>query len=306
MNISIIIPTLNAEKDLKNNLLTLNKYNQLTNYEVIVVDSQSTDNTVKIAKEQNYKVIEINRKDFNHGGTRNLAATYANGDILVYLTQDIIIYEDQSIHKLIQPLLENENIGLSYGRQLPHENAGFFGSMARLFNYDENSLIKNQSNSKELGIKTVFCSNSFAAYRKSTLEQVGGFPKNVILGEDSYVAGKMILKGWAIYYCAEAKVRHSHDYNLISEFKRNFDIGVFHTHEKWILESFNGAEGEGVKFVIKEINYLIKSKKIHLIPISFLRNASKYLGYKLGRNEKYLNGSFKKKISMYNGYWQES
>jgi len=300
------MPTLNAEKDLKNNLEILKKYNSLDNYEVILIDSESSDNTVNIAVDSEFKVIEIKKKDFNHGGTRNLAANYAQGEILVYLTQDAILLDDKSINKLIEPLRNDSSIGLAYGRQLPHENAGVFGSMARLFNYGNTSIVKDKMKSKELGIKTVFCSNSFAAYRKTTLNEVGGFPKNVILGEDSYVAAKMILKGYSTYYCSEARVRHSHDYNLISEFKRNFDIGVFHTHENWILESFNGAEGEGVKFVLKELKYLIQHNKVHLLPVSFLRNASKYLGYKLGTKEKYLGTNLKQKFSMYNGYWTES
>ena len=83
-------------------------------------------------------------------------------------------------------------------------------------------------------MKTAFNSNSFAAYRRKALKDVGGFPINTILSEDMYVTAKMLLKNWSVAYCADAKVYHSHNYTIWQEFKRYFDIGVFHAKEAWI------------------------------------------------------------------------
>ena len=79
-----------------------------------------------------------------------------------------------------------------------------------------------------------FISNSFAAYRVSVLKEVGGFPDDVIFGEDMFVATKMLKAGYKIAYAAGACVYHSHDYSLWQEMKRYFDMGVFHAREPWI------------------------------------------------------------------------
>lgn len=53
-----------------------------------------------------------------------------------------------------------------------------------------------------------------------------------ILSKDTNVAAKMILVEYSIAYVAEAMVYHSHDYTILEEFKRYFDIGVFYGREK--------------------------------------------------------------------------
>lgn len=297
--VSIIIPTLNAEKDLSD-LLRLIPDGK--NYEIIVIDSESSDNTTSVAKSFGAKVIEINRADFNHGGTRNIAVNEAEGDILVFLTQDARLFGEKDIDVLISAF-NDSSIGLAYGRQLPHKNAKQLGSFARYYNYPVDSTIKGNKNKDILGIKTVFASNSFAAYKKNILLEVGGFPENVILGEDMYVSAKMVLSGYNIAYVADSKVYHSHDYSIMQELKRNFDIGVFHKEEHWILDEFSKAEGEGFKFVKEELLYLYKQKTLYLIPISFLKNVAKFTGYKLGKHHKNIPKFIKTKISMYKSYW---
>ena len=302
--ISIIIPTLNAEKVLPNLFRDIKDNLSKMNYEVIVVDSSSDDNTIKIAKENKAKVINISRSNFNHGGTRNLGIENASGEFVVFFTQDIVLYDSSSIKNLVK-VFEDESIAIAYGRQLPYKDSGVFGSYVRLFNYSENSLTKDLSCKNELGIKTIFCSNSFAAYRKSIHNKLGGFPEKVILGEDMYFAAKAINSGYKLSYVADAKVYHSHDYSIIEEFKRNFDIGVFHATEHWIFREYNGAQGEGIRLVLNEIKFLISNKHFMKIPYSILRNAAKFFGYKLGTKHKHIPIKWKIKISMYKSYWAQ-
>ncbi len=297
--ISIIIPTLNGEEELQALLPLIPKREDI---EVIIIDSQSDDFTKEVAISYGAQVLEINRQDFNHGGTRNVAAQKAKGDILVFLTQDALLCDESSIDQLVQAF-ENNDVGIAYGRQLPHRNAKIFGSFARDFNYSTVSLEKNLENKEKYGIKTVFLSNSFAAYRREVLEEVGGFPVNIILGEDMYVAAKAVLAGYSIAYVADAKVYHSHDYSIREEFQRNFDIGVLHKKENWILAEFSNAEGEGFKFVKSEWQYLLKKGMPHLIIVSIVRNAAKLFGYKLGKNYEKLPKSTRKTLSMYKSYW---
>lgn len=101
------------------------------------------------------------------------------------------------------------------------------------------------------------------------------------MNEDTYVAGKMLLSDWKIAYRADAQVYHSHDYRFLDEFKRYFDIGVFHARTRWLQVRFGNVSGEGRRYVISELRYL-RSNAPSLIPSALLRSILKWLGFKLG------------------------
>lgn len=263
----------------------------------IILDSSSSDGFIDFATNK-MLVRKIAKKEFGHGKTRNLCLDLAKGhDIVIFMTQDAILANKHSLARLIQPLLEDERIQATYGRQLPHVNAKCFGSHARLFNYPRESYIRSFSDRYQFGIKTSFFSNSFAAYSLSALQAVGGFPQDVILGEDVVAVAKILLNGGSIAYSADASVYHSHDYSITEEFKRYFDIGVFHNQEHWILEAFGKPEGEGIRFVRSELNYVLKQCPTLMIS-ALIRHLSKYIGYKLGQNHHKLPASIALQLSM--------
>lgn len=300
-NIQIIIPTYNAGKCLERLFESIQKQKNVI-CDILIIDSESIDSTIDIARKYKAMIKKIRKEDFNHGETRQMGVEMCNkAEIVVFLTQDTILADENAIAE-ISNIFANPKIGCAYGRQLPNANASILAAHARLFNYSAFSRIKSIKDIPELGIKTAFISNSFAAYRKKILMDVGGFPTNTILSEDTYVAAKMILSGWKVAYCAEAKVYHSHNYTIMQEFKRYFDIGVFHLKEAWIREKFGQAEGEGKKFIFSELNYIIK-KDIFLLPSTIIRNGMKYFGYRLGLKENMLNTKIKKIFSMNRAYW---
>ncbi len=301
--ISIIIPTYNAQNYLKK-LLDEIKIQSLSDYELMIIDSSSRDKTVDIAKKYTDNVIVIPQNEFDHGGTRAKAAQLAKGEILVFLTQDALPYDAYTIENIVK-VFENEKIGAAYGRQLSYDDTNLFGKHLRQFNYGEQSYIRSKKDIEKYGLKTAFLSDSFAAYKKSALENVGWFKDGLILGEDTYAGAKLILSGYSLAYVAEAKVYHSHSYTVGEEFKRYFDIGVFHQSESWILEEFGKAEGEGMKYIQSEINYLLANGAWYLLPEFFVRNAMKYTGYKLGQNYKKLPKWVIKKISMHHRWWDK-
>ncbi len=279
--VSIIIPTYNAGKDFEKLAFMIKK--QTANIrQVLVIDSTSTDETINIANKYGFTVEIIPRSEFKHGKTRQYALEKITTEIVVFLTQDALLYDEFSIDKLVQCLVSNKKIAAVYGRQMPYENTGILGRFARLYNYPPISKINNFDNRKDKGIKTAFLSDSFAAYKKSLLMQIGGFPKHVNFGEDTYVAAKFLMNVYKTAYCSEAKVYHSHDYTLLQEYERNKEIGKFHKQEKWLLNIFGKAEGEGLNFVLSEGKYLIKNNKFYYLPIAFIHNVVKYLGYKIG------------------------
>ena len=303
MKITIIIPTYNAANYLLKLLESLKKQS-LKEYELIVIDSSSKDNTVEIAKQFTDNVIVIPQNEFDHGGTRAKAAQISKGELLVFLTQDASTYDNSTIENIIK-VFDDEKVGAAYGRQLSYEGTNLFGKHLREFNYPDVTLIRTNDDIKKYGIKTAQLSNSFAAYRKSILMETGNFKDGLILGEDVYTGAKMILAGYSLVYTSEAKVYHSHSYTVWEEFRRYFDIGVFHKCESWILESFGKAEGEGMKYIKSEVRYLLDDGDWYLLPEWFVRNGMKYLGYKLGQKYEKLPMWMIKKFSMHYRWWEK-
>jgi O-antigen biosynthesis alpha-1,3-rhamnosyltransferase len=301
---SIIIPTLNADSSLETLLQALK--GQTVTGEIIVVDSSSSDRTVDIARTFDAWIIMVRQEDFDHGGTRTFAGKTAKGDILVYLTQDALPSDAHTLKALVTPFINDSKLGAVYGRQLPYPDATPFAAHLRLFNYPHQSYTRSLHDKNNYGIKTAFLSNSFAAYRKRAIEEIGWFKSGLISTEDTYAGAKLLLAGYRLAYAADAIVYHSHNYTLFQEFKRYFDIGVFHKMESWIREAFGKAEGEGMKYLKSEMAYLIKMGKYHLFPELFIRNALKYIGYSLGGSYKWLPGVVIREMSMNREWWHRA
>ena len=229
----------------------------------------------------------------------------ATRDILVFLTQDVLPFDIYTIEKYYKKFFDNTQIGAAYGKQIPYAETTLFGKHLREFNYTNNSYIRDKNDIIQYGIKTAFLSDSFAAYRKTALADIGWFKDKLILGEDTYAGAKMILAGYSLAYVADAKVYHSHSYSIFQEFKRYFDIGVFHQCESWILKAFGKPEGEGMRYIKSELKYLLKSDAWYLIPEFFIRNTMKYLGYKMGKNYKQLPHWMIDEMSMHHRWWKK-
>ena len=304
MRLLLVIPTYNAGNQWQD-WITAYQSQSLKADKVIVIDSSSSDNTVNLAEEAGFLVYSIPQSAFNHGGTRNQAIKLGKGfsDIVVFMTQDAILASPDSLANLLAPFVDPE-VAAVCGRQLPHHEATPLAVHARYFNYPSESRVRTMADISALGIKTAFMSNSFAAYRLSVFDKLGGFPDNTILAEDMYLTAKMILSGYKVAYCAEAKVFHSHNYTLKQEFQRYFDTGVFQQEQKWIQQKFGRAASEGKRFVLSELKFLsIKSPL--LIPKAILSTLAKLIGFKLGYYYYMLPYKWCKVLSMHKGYWNK-
>jgi len=156
---------------------------------------------------------------------------------------------------------------------------------------------------KQLGTKVFFCSNSFAAYRRTVLLSLGGFKRDLILGEDMEFAARAIKAGYANVYCATAPVYHSHDYTMAQIVERYFDIGVFDYRNQWMREEFGSHGGEGLRFIESELRYLFANAPLEILR-ALAQTAAKLFGYRLGRLEWLLPTPIKRKLSMQPGYWR--
>ncbi|WP_234736681.1 glycosyltransferase family 2 protein [Tellurirhabdus bombi] len=300
--VSVIIPTYNAARHLPALLDRL--ADQTIPYELIIIDSSSKDETPQILKERGIAFHTISSASFNHGGTRNMGIRMARYDQIIFLTQDALPTAANTLELLVKALNSRPDVALAYGRQLPYPDTHVFGAFARLINYPDQSRIKTRVDIPELGIRTCSCSNSFAAYKKEDILALGGFPDDSIFGEDVSVSSQFILNGKAIAYCAEAQVYHSHDYTIGEEFRRYFDIGVFHEQQQRFLREFTQAESQGIKYMTDEARYLLRTGNAHLLPAQFVRLVAKYVGYRAGRSHEKLPVGIKKKWSMSKTYWK--
>ena len=300
-HVGVIIPTYNAARFWDELTANLNKQG-LRKDQILIVDSASTDRTPQLARAAGYRVSEIASCDFNHGGTRKAACLcMPSAEVLIFLTQDAIPASENSLATLCSTF-GDPTVGAAYGRQIPRPEATAIERHARLFNYPGRSEVRTLDHRRTLGLKAAFLSNSFAAYRRTALENVGGFPEAVILAEDSVVAARMLAAGWRIAYVAEAAVLHSHAFTLAQEFGRYFDTGVHHAREAWLLKQFGGAGDEGRRFVLSEVRYLLQTAK-HEVTNAILRTVLKWTAYQLGRHEKYIPLLFKRKISSSPNFW---
>ncbi len=299
-DIMVIIPTLNASMLLKKQLNSLKQ--QTVNIDILVLDSSSGDDTLYFAKEYGAESRVIKKEDFNHATTRNIALQY-NADFYLFLTQDAQPVDNHLIENLLKPFSDKEVV-ISYARQIPYKTADATEKFARNTNYPDTSTIKSKDSLSALGIKTFFSSNSCAMYRASYFKDVGGFTEGLIMNEDMEFAARAILADKKVAYCSDAKVWHSHEYNVKDIFKRYFDIGIFFKTNEWILKEVNkysSTESTGIKQAKKELVYLLKNSPFS-IPKSILFSLTKYIAYKLGYHYDKLPLNIRKVFSLHKNF----
>lgn len=243
MDISIIIPTLNAEHEIEALLIALDRQSIQPN-EILVVDSASEDKTIELVqKHKRVRLLEIDRQDFNHGTTRDMALNESSGDFVCFLTQDAVPVSDDYLKRLVAPMVEDSNIALVSGRQLPKADARRFEQLVRCFNYPDSPSVRSKGDLKKFGIKTFFASDACSAYRRTAYLECGGFDQ-VNTNEDMLMAAKFIASGMKVAYEPRAEVYHSHNLTPSQQFARNRAVGFFlETHADDLMHASEIGEG---------------------------------------------------------------
>ena len=250
---------------------------------------------------ENIRLWHISKREFDHGKTRREAVKKSRAAIFVMMTQDAMPADEFLLERLTAPLSQ-KNMAVSYARQLPGDDAGAVERFTRQFNYPPESRVKSAADIPELGIKTYFCSNVCAAYRRDIYEKQGGFPKRAIFNEDMIYAAGCIQAGYRIAYTAQAKVIHSHQYTNKVQFRRNFDLGVSQAEHPEIFKGVP-SESEGIKLVKRTAAYLRENGKSREILPMCVTSIYKFFGYKLGKNYKRLSFRRIMKYTMNREYW---
>lgn len=248
-------------------------------------------------------VVTIKKEEFDHGATRDKGASLSDKEYILFMTQDAVPADSHVLECLLRPLEEDEEVAVSYARQLPGKKVGPVEEYTRMFNYPDKSRKKTKKDLEKMGIKAFFSSDVCAMYRRKTYLELGGFVKRTIFNEDMIFARKVLDSGLAVYYAADAKVIHAHKYTYRQQFTRNFDLGV---SQKMYEEAFSGISSpkEGIRLVLNTAGYLVRQKKAYLIPDLVLASGFKFLGYQCGKRYQKLPLWLIRRCTMSKGFWE--
>ena len=301
--VDVIIPAYHPGKEFATLIKRLEKQSVPIHRIIVMNTEESMWNKEWEKLSDVMEIHHLAKPEFDHGGTRAQAAELSDADVMIFMTQDAMPADRELLAELLKALEQDENIAAAYARQLPNAECSFVERYTRAFNYPDRSVVKTKKDMDQYGIKTFFCSNVCAAYKKDIYQKQGGFVRRTIFNEDMIYAGGLIQAGYGIAYAAEAKVIHSHNYNCMQQFHRNFDLGVSQAEHPEIFEGVP-SEGEGMRLVKKTLSHLVRSGKIWLIPGFVLQCAGKYAGYLAGKNFRRLPKKFVLWCTMSPNYWK--
>jgi rhamnosyltransferase len=303
--ISILIPVRNGGAELARCLDAIRRQQVGEKFEVLVVDSGSTDDTVAVAEAGGARVHSIPAAEFHHGATRNLAVSLARGEVIVWTTHDAYPVDERWLELLTAAIRgQGSVVGGVYGRQLAHLDASPPERYFLDFLYGPESRVQRASSVEELTMETTLFSNANSAMRRELLERFP-FAEDVLIAEDQDWSRRVLLDGWELRYEADAAVRHSHSYTLFTGFRRFFESGV--AADRSFLAGGGQARGvlrrKALAYARGELGWLVKNGHARWIPYTIAYEAAKFLGLQLGARHERLPLWLKRRWTRYPGWF---
>ncbi len=278
---SIIILTKNGGANFPQILGRVYSQQYAGNYEVIVIDSGSTDATIEEAQKYPVRMVEIKPEEFHHGHTRNLGAELAQGQYLVYITQDALPLSNYWLQKLTNNFTEPQ-VAMVIGRQIAWEHTKPPEKFFYFYNFPDFKIVI-KSGADNYYHDNVFISDVNSAYRKEILRQYR-FSESIVMAEDKELAARVLAGGLSIVYEPGAAVYHSHDQTIKSAFEKSLDYGLSLRQGASALPKSNKPLVIRVmNYLGAEIRFLNKSKSWQWLPYSIIYEMSKYAGLFLGK-----------------------
>lgn len=279
MNIDIICPLYNAENEIENLHKMLLKQKMVEINEIRYILTESQDKTENILKELKIKYKKIKKEEFSHSLTREKEAFESTADIIVFITQDIVIKREDWLYYLTKDIAEG-TVQATYSRQICENNS--IEKYTRQYNYPNISRIVSKKDIDKLGLNTFFFSDASSALKRDVFLELNGYDqKELPTNEDMYFAYKLIKNGYKIKYCADSEVIHSHKFTLRQYYNRYRDTGKFFRQNEY-LDKFgtNKAGGGMAKYILKSAMHDQNWKVI----LQFFPNVLvRYLGMQIGK-----------------------
>lgn len=298
MDVSVVIPTKNAGKLLDRVLDRVFKQETEYMYEVICIDSGSSDETVSVIKKYPCKLYEIPATEFGHGKTRNYGASKGTGDYIIFITQDAMPASKKWLQNFIDAMKADSEIVGGFGIHYPYPDCNVIDKRDLYYHFknfgNDNTIFQlteeNQERyEKEEGFRHMmsFFSDNNSCIKRAIFEK---YPyEDVSFAEDQIWARKMIELGYKKLYCPYAPVYHSHNFKLSTYFTRYFDEykGLFYLQNFLISTSWLKLPLQVTKHTFADIKYirhieLSKKEKFYWFWYCICRNFSRYYGGYLG------------------------
>ena len=280
MEISIICPIYNGQNYIEN--LHKNILNQKLKFGIVVkvlyVLTKSADNSEEILKKLNCNYILIEPQNYSHSKTREIMASKVNGDIIVFISQDIKIKNNMWLQNLIKPII-NDECEASFSRQIGEDKS--IEKYTRERNYPSESRIVSKKDIHQYQIRTFFYSDASSAVLSKVYWELNAYDgKDMPTNEDMYFAYKLINAGYRIKYCADSEVYHSHKFTYKQLYKRYYDTGVFFKQNPYFLNYKSNESGlDLAKYVFERA---LQEKNIRvlfrILPDFAVRFIAKYIG----------------------------
>lgn len=233
---SIILPTLEGEAHLRRLLPGLARQVVEGGFELLAVDSSSTDGTRALLEEAGADLIVIDRADFRHGATRNLRCEAARGEFLVFLSQDVEPADEHWLARLLEAF-DDERVAGAYSRVLPRSDDDPLTrrTCLGLPEASEEPIARDLDHVKSVRdlspverAEYLRFNNVASAIRTSVFREFP-FP-DMAFGEDFAWAARVLTAGWRIRFAPASVVYHAHTYTAREVFERYRVDAAFHRH----------------------------------------------------------------------------
>jgi rhamnosyltransferase len=212
MKVSIVIRTYNEQKHLRALLQGIqDQVKDGFDIETVIVDSGSTDDTLKIASQFPTRVVPIKKEEFSFGRSLNMGCDAAQGEALVFVSGHCIPTGPRWIADLVAPLGQNK-VAYTYGGQVGNDDSHF--SEKQIFG-------KYFPGTSKIPQEGFYCNNANAAMLKSVW-QSHPFDEELTGLEDMHLAKRLVAQGYKLAYVAEAAVYHLHSESW-AQVKRRFE-----------------------------------------------------------------------------------
>ena len=276
--IDIICPLYNAQNYIPNLHKSLLKQKNVKINKIRYILTESNDGTEDYLKKNKIGYKKINKEEFSHSLVREKEALESDADILVFITQDVVIEDDKWLYNLTKDI--NDDIVAAYSKQISKFNN--IEKYTREKNYPEESFIVSKDDIKRLGLKTFFFSDAASCVKTSAFKELKGYDnKNLPISEDMYLAYKIIMNGKKIKYCADSVVFHSHKFTLKQIYDRYKLTGKFFKENSYLDEYGTNSSGAVLaKYILKRI---IKEKRIGLLFRFPFDMGARFIGMKVGK-----------------------
>ncbi|MDB4950369.1 MAG: rhamnosyltransferase [Gemmatimonadetes bacterium] len=276
--VSVVIPTLNGGEQFVHLARHLGAMRERHGIEVIVIDSGSTDGTPGHAERAGLRVHRIPASEFGHGRTRNLGVGMATGDVVCFMTQDVLPCTPDWPLRLAAAL-EDPTVAGVYGRQVPRDATTMEMFFVAL-NYPATPLrFDPQPGGHHPRPGRVLFSNAFSAVRREVALQLP-FVDHVPVSEDQVWGFQVLERGWSIVYEPRAEALHAHRYSLRGLYRRTFLIG---RALKLIGLDRGATFPESVRFLLTELSYFVRQGHTHRLPQLLAYELTRWVGFQVGR-----------------------